>query len=69
MFIFIAALEMDHSDSDCILCAFLTHGDDGIIYGYDGTLPISDLFEYFRGENCPSLVGKPKVFLVQVRFT
>ncbi|XP_071808878.1 caspase-6-like [Asterias amurensis] len=60
-----AALEMDHSDSDCILCAFLTHGDDGIIYGYDGTLPISDLFEYFRGENCPSLVGKPKVFLVQ----
>ncbi|XP_022110709.1 caspase-6-like [Acanthaster planci] len=60
-----AAFEMDHSDSDCFLCAFLTHGDDGIIYGYDGTLPIQDLFDYFRGENCPSLVGKPKIFLVQ----
>ncbi|XP_038060322.1 caspase-6-like [Patiria miniata] len=60
-----AAFEMDHSEADCFLCSFLTHGDDGIIYGYDGTLPLQELFDYFRGENCKSLIGKPKIFLIQ----
>ncbi len=61
-----AAMGTDHSDCDCIMCIFLTHGDDGVIYGKDGTLPIQAFFDVFRGENCPSLVGKPKIFLVQV---
>nr|AOR82885.1 caspase-6 [Apostichopus japonicus] len=57
--------KLDHSDSDCFLCAFLTHGDDGVIYGRDGTTELQELFDLFRGEKCPSLVGKPKVFFIQ----
>ncbi|XP_071828711.1 caspase-6-like [Apostichopus japonicus] len=30
------ASNFDHSNFDCFLCVFLTHGDDGIIYGSDG---------------------------------
>lgn len=55
----------DHTNSDCFLCTFLSHGDDGVIYGRDGTTDIQELFDFFRGEYCPSLVGKPKIFLVQ----
>ena len=61
-----AAFGTDHSDSDCFLCVFLTHGDDGVIYGRDGVLPIQVFFDCFRGDKCASLVGKPKIFLLQV---
>lgn len=57
--------QLDHSDSDCFLCAFLTHGDDGVIYGKDGTTELQELFDLFRGEKCPTLIGKPKIFLIQ----
>lgn len=63
----------DHSDADCFLCVFLSHGDDGIIFGSDGDydkedtqIPLQELFDLFRGDRCPSLVGKPKIFIVQV---
>lgn len=62
----------DHSDADCFLCIFLSHGDDGIVYGSDGDydekdtqIPLQELFDLFRGDRCPSLVGKPKIFIVQ----
>ncbi|XP_071478889.1 caspase-6-like [Diadema antillarum] len=59
------AAKTNHTDSDCFMCVFLTHGDDGIIYGRDQTLELQELFDFFRGENCPTLVGKPKLFLIQ----
>ncbi|XP_070545032.1 caspase-7-like [Ptychodera flava] len=55
----------DHSDSDCVAVAILSHGDDGIIYGTDGTTRVEELTEYFSGENCKTLVGKPKLFFLQ----
>ena len=56
----------DHIGNDCFLFSILSHGDDGCVYGTDGTVEISSLVNLFRGDNCPSLVGKPKIFLFQV---
>lgn len=57
---------MDHSNKDCFMCCILSHGDKGIIYGCDGQeAPICELTSYFTGSNCPSLVGKPKIFFIQ----
>ncbi|PIK47459.1 Casp6l1 protein, partial [Apostichopus japonicus] len=73
----------DHSLFDCFLCVFLTHGDDGVIFGNDGDpesfegngnvdaanrtwLELNDdVFDIFRGDNCRSLIGKPKIFIIQ----
>ncbi|XP_012866144.1 PREDICTED: caspase-8 isoform X2 [Dipodomys ordii] len=56
----------DHSEKDCFICCILSHGDRGIIYGTDGKkASIYDLTSYFTGSNCPSLVGKPKIFFIQ----
>ncbi|XP_053694345.1 caspase-like [Sabethes cyaneus] len=57
---------MDHSNSDCILVAVLTHGDEGeIIYAYDCPYQISSVWTQFTGDHCPSLIGKPKIFIIQ----
>ncbi|XP_046860478.1 caspase-3-like isoform X2 [Xenia sp. Carnegie-2017] len=52
---------MDHSNYDCIICAVLTHGEEGLFYGTDGTIPIKELTSVFRGR----LPGKPKLFFFQ----
>lgn len=59
------AANTDHSKFDCFFMVFLSHGDDGVIYGTDGTLDIKPLTDQFAGKTCPSLIGKPKVFLFQ----
>nr|CAB3227923.1 caspase-6 [Phallusia mammillata] len=55
----------DHSNSDCFMFAILSHGDNGCIYGTDGTIRIKQLVDKFRGDKCPSLAGKPKIFMFQ----
>ncbi|XP_056100218.1 caspase-3b [Rhinichthys klamathensis goyatoka] len=55
----------DHSKSAMFVCVLLSHGDDGMIYGTDGAIPMKTLFELFRGDRCTSLVGKPKLFFIQ----
>ncbi|CAI8040687.1 Caspase-3 [Geodia barretti] len=56
----------DHSAYDCVVIALLTHGISGRLYSTDGDLvPIEELTKCFDGVNCPSLIGKPKVFIVQ----
>ena len=52
---------MDHSKHDCIICAVLSHGEEGLFYGTDGTIPIKELTSVFRGR----LPGKPKLFFFQ----
>jgi hypothetical protein len=45
----------------------MTHGDsDGKIGAYDKDYLVQDLWENFIGTNCPSLIGKPKLFFIQV---
>ncbi|XP_009067765.1 PREDICTED: caspase-6, partial [Acanthisitta chloris] len=55
----------DHSNADCFVCVFLSHGEDDHIYAYDGKIQIETVIDMFRGNKCQSLVGKPKIFIIQ----
>ena len=66
-FSFTAAGDIEYNmASDCFVCAILTHGEEGVVYGVDGKIETKQLMEYFKGSNCPGLVGKPKIFFIQV---
>ncbi|XP_073773744.1 caspase-7 isoform X2 [Danio rerio] len=60
-----AVSEEDHSDSSCFACILLSHGEEGMIYGTDGAMPIKTMTSLFKGDVCKSLVGKPKLFFIQ----
>ncbi|XP_038611176.1 caspase-3 [Tachyglossus aculeatus] len=55
----------DHSKRSSFVCVLLSHGEEGVIFGTDGSLELKSLANLFRGDNCRSLVGKPKLFIVQ----
>ncbi|NXS80936.1 CASP6 protein, partial [Erpornis zantholeuca] len=55
----------DHSNADCFVCVFLTHGEDDHVYAYDAKIKIQEITDMFRGDKCQSLVGKPKIFIFQ----
>ncbi|KAL2077670.1 hypothetical protein ACEWY4_027174 [Coilia grayii] len=55
----------DHSKSASFVCVLLSHGDEGVLYGTDGAVDLSQLTGLFRGDRCKSLVGKPKLFFIQ----
>ncbi|XP_073496816.1 caspase-6 isoform X2 [Phyllobates terribilis] len=55
----------DHSDADCFLCVFLSHGEDNHVYAFDAKIEIQRLTSLFKGDKCQSLVGKPKIFIIQ----
>lgn len=56
----------DHSNMDCFVCFILSHGEKDKVKGVDDELVnIKDLLSCFSGSNCPSLVGKPKLFFIQ----
>lgn len=63
---FIASIS-SHTDADCFLCVFLSHGEGNHIYAYDAKIEIQTLTGLFKGDKCQSLVGKPKIFIIQVR--
>uniref|UniRef100_A0A098M1C3 Caspase-6 n=1 Tax=Hypsiglena sp. JMG-2014 TaxID=1550645 RepID=A0A098M1C3_9SAUR len=54
-----------HEDADCFMCIFLSHGEDNHVYAYDAKIQIQMLTSMFRGDKCPSLIGKPKIFIIQ----
>lgn len=56
---------LNHREYDCLMVAILTHGQQGKLYGTDKTILISQLLNLFDGKGCPTLIGKPKVFLIQ----
>lgn len=51
---------------DCFLLVFLSHGENDHVYTYDGKVSIQDITAMFKGDKCQSLVGKPKIFILQV---
>lgn len=81
---FLSVAEMDHSDSDCLLIAVLTHGElvpykemgekthtilshdlMSYIHAKDKLYPLQTIWGYFTDEKCPSLLGKPRIFVIQ----
>ncbi|KAL7876792.1 hypothetical protein SRHO_G00034350 [Serrasalmus rhombeus] len=59
------ATEANHTDADCFVCVFLSHGDDGHVFARDNTVDIKEITALFKGNRCRSLVGKPKIFIFQ----
>lgn len=57
--------EQDHTNSDCILVAIMSHGDRGVIHAYDVPYTLDIILNYFTGQKCPTLAGKPKIFFIQ----
>ena len=43
----------------------LSHGNEGIIYGYDGSYSVDKIWQNFTADHCPSLAGKPKMIFIQ----
>nr|AAC18084.1 recombinant reversed caspase-6 [synthetic construct] len=56
---------VSHADADCFVCVFLSHGEGNHIYAYDAKIEIQTLTGLFKGDKCHSLVGKPKIFIIQ----
>ena len=65
MFYIVVAGE-DHSDADCFVCAILSHGEEGYVYGTNGRVTIDSIVKNFKGDTSISLAGKPKIFFIQV---
>nr|ASJ77389.1 caspase-3 [Megalobrama amblycephala] len=55
----------DHSRCASFVCVMLSHGDEGVFFGTDTSVELKTLTSLFRGDRCPSLVGKPKLFFIQ----
>ncbi|XP_078367136.1 caspase-3-like [Oculina patagonica] len=53
----------DHSKYDAFIFSILTHGEEGLVYGTDGTILIRDITSKFKSN--ASLAGKPKIFFFQ----
>ena len=63
-----AAKDKSNEESDCIVIAVLSHGEDGLLYASEGEgNPYSEetLWLPFLGDRCQALLGKPKIFLIQ----
>uniref|UniRef100_A0A1B6HU18 Caspase family p20 domain-containing protein n=1 Tax=Homalodisca liturata TaxID=320908 RepID=A0A1B6HU18_9HEMI len=58
--------ELNHSDCDCVLVAVLSHGmGTSYILARDYPYPVDMLWSPFTPDRCPTLAGKPKIFLIQ----
>lgn len=57
---------MDRRHADCFVCCVMSHGDGTGVEGCDEQIcPLNDITSPFDGDNCPALIGKPKVFFIQ----
>ena len=50
-----------------LLCTvvILSHGNEGILYGYDSSYPVHKVWQFFTPDKSPSLAGKPKLMFLQ----
>ncbi|KAI7792198.1 caspase-6-like [Triplophysa rosa] len=55
----------DHVDADCFVCVFLSHGENGHVFANDAKIDVQEMTALFKGDKCRSLVGKPKIFILQ----
>nr|XP_046215266.1 caspase-8 isoform X2 [Oncorhynchus gorbuscha] len=55
-----------HIQADALVVCVLSHGEKGCVLGTDGGgVPIRSLTQPFTSKQCPSLMGKPKLFFIQ----
>lgn len=60
------AADPAHRQGDSSFVCLLSHGEEGFIFGTDGRkLQLDSVFKLFDNSNCPTLVGKPKIFVIQ----
>lgn len=53
-------------EGDAFILFIMSHGKRGRVYGVDGvSISIDEISAMFCGNNCPSLLGKPKIFFIQ----
>lgn len=57
----------EHKDADALIVCVMSHGAAGLVYGSDnGKVNIEkDIVMPFNGYNCPDLIDKPKIFIIQ----
>ncbi|XP_068237606.1 caspase-1-like [Palaemon carinicauda] len=59
------AFGVDHKDCDSLVIVFMSHGEQEILYGRNGSFKAEFLFDSFSADQCKSLAGKPKLFFIQ----
>lgn len=64
-----AVAKEDHSQNASFVCVLLSHGDHEEIYGTDQSVKLETLIGCIKGRCCMSLVGKPKLFFIQVSYS
>lgn len=58
--------EKDFSRFDCFVCVILSHGSKAGIHGTDDeVINLEAITASFRRDECPTLEGKPKIFMIQ----
>ncbi|KAF2881842.1 hypothetical protein ILUMI_24343 [Ignelater luminosus] len=56
----------DHTNSNSLIIAVLTHGDSGNeLRAWDASIYTEEIWNYFTAERCPTLKDKPKFFIFQ----
>lgn len=58
----------EHKDYDCFVCVLISRGDHQGIFCMDHIVPgfpLERVQNYFTGDKCPGLLGKPKLFFIQ----
>lgn len=56
---------MDHINNDCLLITFMTHGIGDNLCSFHGDFDIKTVKDFFTDSQCPTLKGKPRIFLIQ----
>jgi len=58
--------QQSHESYDSFVCCILSHGDLNVVCGADGrSVKIDKVAGLFKGNFCPTLVNKPKLFFLQ----
>jgi len=56
----------DYRHRDCVVIAFMGYGEHNLVWAKDRPVGIQVLLEPLKGDMChPSLVGKPKIIILQ----
>ncbi|XP_078725723.1 caspase-9 [Lampetra fluviatilis] len=63
----------DHTKADCCVVVIMSHGREiehrrfpGAVFGTDDLfVRMEEIVSFFSGTDCPSLLGKPKLFFIQ----